>query len=269
MKTRFLLAALLSGWAAAAAGIQLTESTVTEIVKDVSVVVPATQAATPAQLQEIVKTPDLVRTGADSRAELTAADQTITRIGANTVFSFDPAGRSLDLRQGSILFHSPSGKGGGTIHSGGAAAAVLGTTIIVVAAPAGGFKVIVLEGKGHVRWPGGRTSTLAAGQLVFVMPGQTAPGRVLDINLGKLVAGSNLVNGFSHALPSLPRIQAAIRKQNKEIASGRAQDTGLPADSFRNNGLNAIDNNDYATVVLQIPPVQISTVGRGGPPFVP
>jgi len=268
MKTRFLIGAVASAWLLRAAGAQLTESTITDIVKDVSVIPQATQAAAPATLHETVKAPDQVRTGMESRAELTAPDQTITRIGANTVFSFEPAGRTIDLKQGSILFHSPTGKGGGSIRSGGAAAAVLGTTIIVVAAPDGGFKVIVLEGKGHVRWPGGKSSTLAAGQLVFVLPGQAAPGRVLDINLGKLVAGSGLVNGFSHELPSLPRIRAAIDKQNHEIAKGRARDTGLPADIFRNNGLNTIDNNNYATFVLQIPP-KSPMVGTSGPPGPP
>src|SRR3954471_3718135 len=120
----------------------LTESTFTEIVKDVNVVAATTQTAQPATVKELVKAPDLVRTGPASRAELTAADQTITRVGANTVFSFEPAGRNLNLQQGSVLFHSPTGKGGGSIRSGGASAAVLGSTLIVAATDNGGFKVI-------------------------------------------------------------------------------------------------------------------------------
>ena len=208
MKSRFLLAAFVLAGIAAASAIDLTPSTFTEIVKDVNVVPGGNSAASPAQLNEAVNAPDRVRTGADSRAEFTAPDRTITRIGANTIFSFEPAGRSIDLQQGSILFHSPAGKGGGSIRSGGAAAAVLGTTIEVVATTTGGFKVIVLEGKGKVTLPNGRSTSLTAGQLVFVLPGQTRFGPVLDINLGNMVAGSMLVNGFSHALPSLPRIQA-------------------------------------------------------------
>src|SRR5579862_5724831 len=115
MKTRFLLAglALLGGFHLAAA--PLTQSTFTEIIKDVNVVSSSTKAAQPAKVEEILKAPDLVRTGPDSRAELTAPDQTITRVGANTVFSFESAGRNIDLQQGSILFHSPAGKGGGNV----------------------------------------------------------------------------------------------------------------------------------------------------------
>ncbi len=239
--------------ALAAGAAQLTESTFTEVVKDVNVVAQTTKSAAAAKVNDVVKAPDLVRTGAGSRAELTAPDQTITRVGANTIFSFEPAGRNIDLQQGSILFHSRTGKGGGSIRSGGASAAVSGTTIIVVATPGGGFKLIVLEGTGHVKLPSGKSATVKAGQLAFVLPGQPHLGPVLDINLGKLVSGSRLVNGFSQALPSLPRIQAAVEHQNKEIAHGRARDTGLPPGQFLGNGLGALDNNDYATFTLLIP----------------
>ena len=73
-------------------------------------------------------------------------DKTITRVGANTVFSFEGKDRSVNLESGSLLFHSPKGKGGGTIKSGGASAAVLGTTLIVSSVAGGGFKVVLLEG---------------------------------------------------------------------------------------------------------------------------
>ena len=150
----------------------LTESTFTEIVHDVNVVTLPANSAALAQVNGLFKSPDLVRTGSDSRAELTAPDQTITRIGANTAFSFEPEGRDIDLERGSVLFHSPSGKGGGTIKSGGASAAVLGTTLIVTTTPGEkrGFKVILLEGKGLVKLRNGHHRKLKAGQLIFVLP---------------------------------------------------------------------------------------------------
>src|ERR1039458_7127488 len=82
MKKRFLLAGLVLGGGLAVQAMSLTESTFTEVIKDVNVVSQATKAAQPARVKDIVKAPDLVRTGPDSRAELTAPDQTITRIGA-------------------------------------------------------------------------------------------------------------------------------------------------------------------------------------------
>ena len=256
MKTKLFCAVALAGLALPLCAAPLTESTFTEVVKTVEVVAGPAKATTPATPNELFKSPDLVRTGADSRAELTAPDQTITRVGANTVFSFEPAGRNLDLEQGSVLFHTPKGKGGGTIKSGGVAAAVLGTTLIVSATADGGFKVILLEGKGSVTLANGKSATLKAGQLVYVLPGGKTLSAVLDINLDKLVAGSLLINGFSHELPSLPLIKLAVAGQNSDIAAGRIADTGIPADRFggsslRGNGQNALDTGIYQTAAPQ------------------
>jgi hypothetical protein len=252
MKSKLLVFILVCACAPALAA-PLTESTFTEVVKDVNVVAASTKAAQPASVDEIIKAPDLVRTGPESRAELTAPDQTITRVGANTVFSFEPTGRNIDLERGNVLFHSPAGKGGGSIRSGGAAAAVLGTTLIVSSTGTGGFKVILLEGHGTVTLPGGKTVALKAGQLVFVLPGQTVFGPVLDINLGKLVGGSLLINGFSHPLPSLGLIQSAIASQNKELKNGGLKDTGAAPENFNHgpgNGMDTIDNNTYQNLIL-------------------
>jgi hypothetical protein len=253
MKTSLLLVAVVLGGGLSLRAAPLTESTFTEVVKDVNVVAASTKAAQPANVNEIVKAPDLVRTGPESRAELTAPDQTITRVGANTVFSFEPSGRNIDLEHGNVLFHSPAGKGGGSIRSGGAAAAVLGTTLIVSSTGSGGFKVILLEGHGTVTLPNGKSVTLKAGQLVFVLPGENNFGAVLEINLGKLVGGSNLVNGFSHPLSSLQLIQNAINNQNKELKNGGLRDTGTTPENFNpgpGNGTDTIDNNTYHQIIL-------------------
>jgi hypothetical protein len=249
MKTILLIATIgvLVRFSGAAA--PLTEGTFTEIIRDVNTL-SADGNAAPAKVSDVLQAPGRVRTGPESRAELTAPDQTITRVGANTVFSFADSGRTLNLEQGNVLFHAPKGLGGGTIKSGGAAAAVLGTTLIVSATADGGFKVIMLEGTGKVTLPNGKSVTLKAGQMVFVLPGGTSFSAVLDINLAKLVAGSLLINGFSHPLSSLPLIQAAIDQQNSQLASGNATDTGVPADHFASprppgNGLNSIDPGTY------------------------
>jgi FecR protein len=250
MKMKFFQIVALATLAVPLRSAPLNESTFTEVINNVEVVAGADKSASPAKANELFKAPDLVRTGADSRAELTAPDRTVTRVGANTVFSFEPAGRNLNLEQGSVLFHPPKGMGGGTIKSGGVAAAVLGTTLIVSATADGGIKTVLLEGKGRVTLANGKSVTLKAGQLVYVQPGGTTFSPVLDINLAKLVAGSQLVNGFSHELTSLPLIQQAVAAQNSEIASGRTVDTGVPADNFvnppgRGNGLDTMDPGVY------------------------
>ena len=249
MKTIFLIAALTTAGRFSGAATPLTETTFTEIINEVNTL-SAAGNATAAKVDEILKAPERVRTGPQSRAELTAPDQTITRVGANTVFAYADSGRVLNLEKGNLLFHAPKGLGGGTIKSGGAAAAVLGTTLIVSATVDSGFKVILLEGTGKVTLPNGQSVRLKAGQMVFVLPDGTTFRPVLDINLAKLVAGSLLVNGFSHPLSSLPLIRAAIDQQNSQLASGNATDTGVPADHFASpqppaNGLNSIDSGTY------------------------
>jgi len=101
-----------------------------------------------------------------------------------------------------------------------------------------------------VTLPNGNSVTLKAGQLVFVLPGGTKFSRVLDINLAKLVAGSQLVVGFTHPLSSLPLIQKAIVAQNAALSSGQTVDTGISADNFVNppaqgNGLNMLNPGSY------------------------
>ena len=244
-----LLAASLAGKMSAAA---LRESTFTQVINDVSVLTLPAQAAKTARVDDLVRAPEVVRTGAKSRAELKAPDQTLTRVGANSVFSFEGAGRDMKLEQGSVLFHSPKGKGGGTIKTGGASAAVLGTTVIVAATRDGGFKTIILEGRGRVTLANGKSVDLQAGQLVFVLPGGKDFGPVLTINLGKLVAGSNLVRGFKGDLPSFGEIERAIAAQDQRIAKGKAEDTNyLVGDSATRDDVKVIDANTQDIAVRE------------------
>lgn len=245
----FSVVSVAVGWAAPAS---LKDSTFTQIIKDVQVVSRATQAATPAKIADVFKAPDLIRTGPESLAELIAADKTVTRVGANTVFSFEAAGRTMNLEQGSVLFHSPKGKGGGTIRSKGASAAVLGTTIVVTATVGGGFKAIVLEGKGQITLPNGSFRVLQAGQVTFVLPGAQRFGPQVNINLQKLVENSRLVQGFEQELPSKPVIQAAIERQLVLLTKGVAEDTQmLVGNQATEESVNVVDSTIIQQVVQQ------------------
>jgi hypothetical protein len=204
----------------------LKQSKFTQVVNDVEVVSATNSSEKPAVVNAVFNMPDLVRTGAASRAELVAEDKTITRVGANTIFSFDPASRTIDLQQGSLLFHSPKGMGGGTIRTSSATASVLGTTLIVTTTHSGGFKVIDLEGHVAIKFLGGVRQDLNPGQMTFVLAGGH-PAPVLTIRLDTLTKDSHLVQGFDAPLPSMPLIQQQVDTQVKEIQSGQAQDTGL------------------------------------------
>ncbi len=225
MKRKLYWGIVLAG-ALSTEGADLRESTLVQVVNEVKVAAPQA-AEKDAHANDVVRAPDKIRTGAKSRAELKASDNTLTRIGANTVFSFEQSGRVLNLEKGSVLFHSPAGRGGGTIKSAGASAAVLGTTLIVAAMQDGGFKCLLLEGKGTITLPNGKTQKLEAGDMVYVPAGAQDFGTVVKIDLGKLVEGSQLVNGFNNPLPTIGDIRNEIAKQNIAIISGDYEETGL------------------------------------------
>jgi hypothetical protein len=201
----------------------IDHSTITEVVNDVKVINPDSKNAFAAKTQAVFRTPDIMKTGADSRSEMVAEDQTITRVGANTLFSFEPKERIINLEEGSVLFQSPTGKGGGTVRTAAATASVLGTTIIVVATKDGGFKLLVLEGTGRVRMPDGKVTILHGGQLIVVAPGAKQVGPVLNFLLRDEAESSLLVMGFKRPLPSWPKIWKQMKKQDQEIAAGEFQ----------------------------------------------
>ena len=225
MKQNAFLALVMSATFAATAA-ELRQGTVVQAVNEVKII-PTQAAEKDARANDVVQAPEKVRTGAKSRAELQAPDKTLTRLGANTVFSFEPAGRTLNLERGSVLFHSPPGRGGGTIKTAGASAAVLGTTLMVSATADGGFKCVLLEGKGKITLPNGKSKTLEAGDMVYVPTGSKEFGTTVKVDLGKLVGGSQLVNGFDNKLPSWNAIQNEITKQGFAIISGDYEETGL------------------------------------------
>ncbi|MFM2082335.1 MAG: hypothetical protein RL380_1026 [Verrucomicrobiota bacterium] len=243
MKSKSIFVALLTA-ALAVHAAPISESTVTDIIKDVSVVDAITKDAAPASVSALVKAPNFVRTGPESRAELTASDKTVTRVGANSVFAFEPESRAIRLEKGSVLFHSPKGKGGGVIKSGGASAAVLGTTVICAKGADGTFKTVLLEGEVKVTLANGQSVTLHDGQMVIVAADGNSFSEIYDINLETLTGGSLLVNGFSHPLDSAPLIAEAIRKQKDKLARGG------------NTGGGASNTNQLDGVTLQtfVPP---------------
>src|SRR6202049_4873599 len=112
------------------------EARVTRIIRDVKLL-PSKSAARPATLNDKVREGTGVRTGDDSRSELTFVDLTITRLGANTVFSFANTGRNVQLGGGSILLRVPKDSGGARMKTDAVTVAITGTTVILEAARAG------------------------------------------------------------------------------------------------------------------------------------
>jgi hypothetical protein len=224
--------------------IDLKQSKLTQVVNDVQIISTASQTKKVATVNDIFSMPDVLRTGAASRAELVASDETVTRVGANTIFSFDAANRTIDLQQGSLLFHSPHGKGGGTIHTGSATASVLGTTLIITTTPSGGLKVLDLEGKVEVNFLNGLKQSLNPGQMTFILPGGNQLAPIIFFRLDELTQNSLLVKGFNQPLQSMPLIMNQINKQLTLIKSGQATDTGLVVgDDANSHQVEVLDAN--------------------------
>src|SRR5207237_8392656 len=105
-------------------------------------------AARRATVNDTVHEGTAVRTGTDSRAELTFLDQTLTRLGANTVFSFGAAARTYDLGSGAILISEPKETGTLKVTTAVAICAVSGCTAVLERHSNVWNKFILLHGNG-------------------------------------------------------------------------------------------------------------------------
>ena len=127
--------------------------------------------AAPAKVNEKIGENSKVTTAASSMAELTFADTSISRLGANSLFSFQSKERLIKLDKGSILVNTPPGNGGATVDCGGVTGAVSGTTFMASRDGSGNVMFVMLEGSGvlkvTINSPGGAVSK-------EIRPGQAA-----------------------------------------------------------------------------------------------
>ena len=200
---------------------QLKEAKVTQVVQDVKLL-PHQAAPRPAAVNDPVREGTAVRTGTQSRSELTFNDLTITRLGANTIFSFNEGTRTMNLSGGAILFQVPKGSGGATIKTAAVTAAITGTTGIGEFHPATATsrllsKWLCLEGTFHVSLPDGQTVELGPGKMVST-DGRTF-SKVLPFDIKKLMKSSLLVNGFDTPLASLDLILIEEQRQLGEFVT--------------------------------------------------
>jgi hypothetical protein len=184
------------------------EGHVTAIFHDVRLL-PEQADARPAEINDKIDDGTALRTGDDSRSELTFADLTITRLGANTVFSFNKAGRSVRLDSGAILLYAKKNSGGARISTKVVSVGITGTTVILETRPDSYDQLIVLEGAARFslnNFPAQATD-VRAGQLLHVRAGAEKlpkPGRV---DLRRIMNTHPLIKNFP-PLPSLDLILA-------------------------------------------------------------
>jgi hypothetical protein len=126
-----LLSLFLTSQLAFGAPAGLKKASIEEMSGDVIVKKQTDTIDRKAILKESITGKDIIRTGKKSRAELEFEDQSICRLGSNTIFSFDPQTRDMAFSRGVALVHVPPGKGGARIATPAATAAIQGDTLVV------------------------------------------------------------------------------------------------------------------------------------------
>lgn len=200
------------------------DARVTQVIKDVRVLATKT-GARPASVNEIVRQGQAVRTGTDSRAELTFTDQTLTRLGSNTVFSFGEGAKEFELSGGAVLICVPKSAGTVKINTAAVTAAVTGFTALFEAHATALNKILILEGEACVKKkrkkniPGDPCITLHAGDMLTFFPGGDL-GPIRQFNIKKTLNTAGLINGFDNKLPDWAL--------DEILTAGDAQQNGPP-----------------------------------------
>ena len=200
---------LLAASAATLSAASEKEARVTVIVRDVNLL-PEDAKPRPAVLNEKVQEDTGVRTGNESRSELTFTDFTITRLSANTIFSFNRAGRNVHLNSGAMLLRVPKDSGGASMRTDACSVAITGTTVVLQATRLGRNKLYVLEG--HARMALNKRpndwSTVGPGQMLDVPPGANQLPAVQDFDVNEFMKSNPLITDFP-PLPSRDLIYAS------------------------------------------------------------
>ena len=204
------------------------EARVTQVIREVNLLVPDAPARR-AVLNENVGETTAVKTGGESRAELTFLDLTITRLGANTLYRFKKSGRQVELESGSTLLRVPKDSGGATILTSSVTAGSTGTTFIFESTRNGGARLTVLEGSARLTLVKHRDQTrgVTAGQALEVPPGATRIPEPKEIDLDRLMKTSPLIVGF-RPLPSQNLINGVIRQQQQRGQFNQPNRSGPP-----------------------------------------
>ena len=236
---------------------ELRAAHVTQIINDVKLL-PGQAAARAAVVNDSVGAGTAVRTGVDSRSELTFSDLTITRLGANTVFSFNGEARQVDLGSGAILVQVPRSGAEVKIRTAAVTAAITGGTALFESNKGLPTKLLMLEGIGRF-YPTGHPELAVivhGGEMVMMtLDGQIT--RPAKFNAALVYKTSKLITSFA-TLPNADLILAVIDAQQAELSGQNGPASQPPRDP---TGL------DTVTQAIAAAPTSTSSGGaKFGPP---
>lgn len=219
-------------------------------------------APRPAAVNDAVTQQMGVRTGVESRAELTFTDLTLTRLGANTIFSFKQGTRELDLTSGAVLLQVPPKAPAVKVNTSAVTAAVTGGTALFATGPP--TKFMVLEGIGTF-YPTGhpeRAATVNGGEMMTM----TADGRMTKpekFDVKQVLKTSRLIKDFP-PLENLPLVMAVVDLQLAE-----QQLAGLNSQTLARNLVDVIGTTDQNANANPVVLVRNSTSSPTPPPISP
>jgi FecR-like protein len=199
---------------------QSRETRVTRVVNDVKLL-PPLAAAHPAAVSDSVRDGDAIRTGVVSRIELTITDQTIVRLGAKTILSFNDGMHTMNLGEGAMLFQIPKGAGGVKIKTAAITAASTGATGIIERHANFYIKVLVLEGtvRCYLANQIGQSLLIYPGQILITKPDVTALPDPAHFDIARVMKTCLLVREFQPLL-SQRLIESEEQKQVNLMAKG-------------------------------------------------
>lgn len=205
----------------------LKSAVVTTVVNDVRLSEKSAEARKIGTGQRLSGSSTLL-TGRKSRAAMTFPDQTITRIGANSVFRFSSGSRDMEIERGSFLLQVPKSAGGATIRTATVTAAITGTTTMMEFSPGQWVKFVCLEGKAKLRNKEGQTVDIPAGQMLVMHPNAARFPRPVIVNVGKMMKTSALADDGTFGELS-PEAQAAIDETEQQQMEERRKGDLIPA----------------------------------------
>ena len=254
MRQSWIICFLLAT-AASAGAAPLTDARVSQVFQDVSLLA-GNAAPRRATVNDNIHLGTAVRTGTQSRAELTFTDLTITRLGENTIFSLKEGTRELTIDHGSILVQVPSGAPAANIRTAAVTAAISGGTAIFGAGPPAKF--MVLEGVGTF-YPAGHPEdavTLHGGEMVSL--GADGHLVVQTFNVKLVLETSPLITQF----PDLANLPLIFDVQVQQDQSNPGTSPPPSKDIIDTTS----QNTDANPTVNQPPPSASATPIETGPP---
>lgn len=168
-------------------------------------------------------------TGRKSRAAMTFPDNTITRVGANSIFRFTSGSRDMEIEKGSFLLQVPKNAGGAKIRTATITAGITGTTVMVEK-NLESYKFICLEGTATLNHQNGQVLKLTAGQMLYMPASARNFTRPVTVNVKKIVKTSALADsGTFGELPAdaTAAIDETANQQTQEMRDGNIAPAGL------------------------------------------